>query len=170
MRRLRNPVRCECEEQSADERRRDAASELARKQKHAKPRQDERRQEQEVVAKDGIARQRIDRKDLERLRNEMLRVRERQRGRVKDVRIEEMPQVRVVTSDDAAELLTVPREDPHVEDRIAKIPRDVTRESAGERPGQYECGDGIATGRIRGLPPAASRGPSHSAAASVTIS
>ena len=45
------------------------------------------------------------------------------------------PQVRVVPLQDAAQLFAVPGEDPHVEDRVAQVPRDVARETRCERPG-----------------------------------
>ena len=48
-----------------------------------------------------------------------------------------------ITGQDRAELLTIPRKNPYVEDRIPQIPRDVTRETACERPCHHQRDDRV---------------------------
>ena len=151
MGRLRDSVRSEREEQSSNERSRCAAGQLAGKQEHAETRQHERGQKQHVVAEDRICRHRVDWKDLDRLRDEVFRIRECQRCGVKDVRVEEVPQVRIVPLQDASQLFAIPREDPHVEHRVAKVPCHVARDTGRERPRhrhRYQC---VCSRRIRGV-------------------
>src|SRR5690606_14075124 len=76
----------------------------------------------------------VDREYLDGLRDEVLRVRQRQRRRMEDVGVEEVRDGREISAQDAEELFTVPRERPHHEERVAQVPRHVFRQPGRERP------------------------------------
>ncbi len=151
MRELGPAVQREGKQHAGDEPRAAAPGELANEQEAAESRQDERGEEQQVVAEDRVARDRVHRQDLKRLRDQMLGVRERQRCRVKDVRIEESRDAREIAAGDREKLLRVPGEDPHVEERIAEIRRHVASETARKRPRQDEREEQVRCGSDRRL-------------------
>ena len=116
-----------------DDSSRASARQLAHQQEHADAREHERREEHEVVAEDRVPREGVHRQDLNRLRQKVLRVRERQLVRIKDVRVPEAP----------AEMGRVPRQHPGDEQRIAEISGKVAGEAASERPRQCDGEDGV---------------------------
>ncbi len=136
MRALWHPVGGECEEHAGDKRGARVTRDLPDEQICAKPGQHERGEVQQVVTKDRVASEGPHRQNLDRLRDEVLRVGECQRQRVKDVGVEERCESREVTVQNRDELLAVPRQRPHHEDRIAKVGRHVAPETSNERPGR----------------------------------
>src|SRR5262249_26109727 len=107
---------------------------------------------QQVVAENRILRDRIYRINLQRLRHKVFRIGERQRCGVKDVRIEERPHVRKVSGENGANLLAIPRENPHVENGITEIPCDGARHPALERPRHDDRNDEVRSKRVETAP------------------
>ena len=73
----------------------------------------------------------------------MLGVRQRQRRWVKDVGIKKPGNARDVSAEETKQLLAVPRQNPHDEQRVAEIPRHITTETARQRPRRRNCQEEI---------------------------
>jgi hypothetical protein len=76
----------------------------------------------------------------------VLRVRKRQRLGVEDIGVPEIPQRAEIAGEESKQAVGIPREDPRVQQRIAKIPGDVGGQTECERPGE-EDGDGAVDSR-----------------------
>ena len=151
VRNRRDAVRRERERKAGDERGAVVSSELAREREHRDRREDERREEDDVVAEDRIPGRGVHRPDLQRLRQQVLRVGERERMRREDVRAPPA----------APEVRRVPREHPRAEQRIAQVAGHVGAEPPTERPGQGERGRDIDGGRRQGHEGSASADGGH---------
>ena len=140
-------IRQKAVDETGDERRALVAGQIAHQQVGAEPRERERRNEQQVVAEDDVAGQPVDRQDLQRLPEQVLGQRERQRIRMKDVGVPELG-----PADGAGQqprhVLGAPAEDPHVEQRVAKVAGDVTADAEDERPGEDHGEHGVEQRRL----------------------
>ena len=115
MRKLRDPIRRERVNQAGDKSGGRASCDLADEKIGAEPRQDERGEKQQVVRKDDVSGEGIHRKNLNRLPNQMLRIRERQRLRMKDVGVPESVQRTEIAGQESQNVIGVPRENPRVQ-------------------------------------------------------
>jgi hypothetical protein len=135
MRELWNAVRREGEEQAADECGRRGARDPSHEQEHPETRQHEGREKHQVVAEHRVAAGEGHGQRDECLGNQVLGVRQRERGGVEDVAVEERGERVEIAAERAPELLHVPRQDPDVEHRVAEIPGDITTQVPRQRPG-----------------------------------
>src|SRR5262249_51405482 len=73
----------------------------------------------------------------------MLRIRERIGMRKKDVGVPITGEGADLSLQSPQQMIRIPGKNPAVEDRIAEVARDITRQAPGERPGQRDRQAGI---------------------------
>ena len=110
----------------------------AREEVCPESRKDERRQEEQVVAEHEAVTEKIDGQYLDREREEVLGVGQRERRGVEDVRVPEPVQSAKLARSEAREVIEVPAEDPHVEQRVPEIARHARGEVRDHGPCQRE--------------------------------
>ena len=134
VRKLRDAIRRETEEQSGEDCRGRAAGEVAREQERAKRRQHIREEERDVVAEDRITGREVHRQHQQCLRREMFGVGEREGCRMEDPWVPPLVPGRPVSGAEAGDVPGRPLEDPRIQDRIPQVPWERTRHRRDERP------------------------------------
>src|SRR5918993_2863271 len=160
---LADAIRRERVAEAADDRHARVACQLADQKIRPEAGQDEGREEQQVVAEHRVPGQRPDGERLHGLREEMLRIRQRIRCGMKDVRVPVAGQGAKVAAQKTPEVIRPPGHDPGVQQRIAEVPRDGRCERRRERPCQQDGGDGVEPGRRGGSSPPGVAAPGDAA-------